>query len=592
MISIVSPASIFIFGAFIALALKGRARSVYFLLLPLIAFAALLHIPRDTYRVAHLLGYDILLRVDGLSLLFGYAFVIITLIGLIYSLHVREAGEKAASLVYAGSSLGAVFAGDLISFFIFWELMTISATYIIWSGGTRQSRGAGLRYALVHIFGGVCLLAGIVLRVYDTGITEFSYIGLNGAASALMLLGFCVNAAIPPLHAWLTDAYPEAGVTGTVFLSVFTTKTAVYALARAFPGTEILVVAGAIMTVYPIFFAVLENDLRRVLSYSLVNQVGFMVTGVGLGTALALNGAVAHAFCDILFKALLFMAVGAVMYRTGTCKATELGGLYKTMPLTMVFCLVGAASISAFPLFSAFVSKSMVITAAGEQQLTIVWLLLLFASAGVFHHAGIKIPFFIFFAHDSGKRPPEAPAHMLWAMGITAFLCIFIGVYPNALYSILPYPVDYVPYTPDHVMSQLLLLFFAALAFAVLKLTGYYPPELDSVNLDTDWFYRRGIPATLSFIGTPLARLNERVGRVLLDKFPGFLVWMGKNPPAALKILGDTAILRLMGPKNGKKAARRLESEKDIYPRDTLYPWSIGAAVSFALLFFFVWLIS
>lgn len=589
--AVISPASIFIIGSIIITMLKGRIKSIFLLFLPVLTFAALLNIPLGTYRITSLLGYDLLLRIDRLSLVFGYAFLIITFIGVIYSLHVQEAGEHVAAVVYAGSALGVVFAGDFISFFIFWELITISATYIIWSRRTRASRGAGFRYVLVHICGGLCLLVGIILRAYNSGSIEFTYIGLDGLASALIFLGFCINAAVPPIHAWLTDAYPEASITGMVFLSVFTTKTAVYALARAFPGTEILVVVGAIMTVYPIFFAVLENDLRRVLSYSLINQVGFMVTGVGLGTALALNGAVAHAFCDIFFKALLFMAVGAVMYRTGTCKATELGGLYKTMPVTMIFCMVGAASISAFPLFSAFVSKSMIIAEAGRQHLTIIWLFLLFASAGVFHHAGIKIPFFTFFAHDSGKRPKEAPVHMLIAMGIAAFLCIFIGVYPKILYGMLPFPVEYVPYTVDHVMSQLLLLFFAALAFAVMKYTGYYPPEQQAVNLDTDWFYRRAVPTAVSFIGRPLARWNDRIGRLFLETLPYFLIWFGKNPPAALKIAADTVILRLKGPAKRAKAARQLEKEKKIYPLDTLYPWSTGAAVSFVLLFFLVYLI-
>ncbi len=230
----------------------------------------------------------------------------------------------------------------------------------------------------------------------------FGHLGLTGIGNFLIFLGFGINCAWPLLHSWLVDAYPEATIGGTVFLSAFTTKTAVYALARAYAGEPSLIWIGVAMAAFPIFFAVIENDLRRVLAYSLINQVGFMVAGIGIGTELAINGAVAHAFNDILFKGLLFMSVGAVMFRTGKAKATNLGGLYKSMPWTCAFCIVGAASISAFPLFSGFVSKSLIMTAAAEGHLWVPWFILLFAAAGVFHHAGIKIPFFTFFGHDAG----------------------------------------------------------------------------------------------------------------------------------------------------------------------------------------------
>ena len=212
-----------------------------------------------------------------------------------------------------------------------------------------------------------------------------------------------------------------------------------------------------------------------------------MVAGIGIGTTLAINGAVSHAFAHIIYKSLLFMSMGAVLYRTGTVKGSELGGLYKTMPWTTVFCIVGAASISAFPLFSGFVTKSMILTAAAKEGYLIPFLILLFASAGVFHHSGIKIPFFAFFAHDSGKRPKEAPINMLLAMGLAAFLCIGIGVYPQPLYALLPFPVDYTPYTTTHVVTMLQLLVFSGLAFATLQRSGLYPAELRSTVLDFDF---------------------------------------------------------------------------------------------------------
>jgi multicomponent Na+:H+ antiporter subunit D len=430
-------------------------------------------------------------RVDKLSLLFGYVFIIAAFIVSIYSLHEHDPVQQVAGLIYSGSALGAVFAGDLVTLFIFWEGIAIASVFLIWARRTERAYRAGMRYLVVQVTSGLLLFVGVLLHYRQTGSLAFGHLEFGTLGAMLIFIAFGIKCAFPLLHNWLQDSYPEATVTGTVMLSAFTTKVAVYALARGFAGTEILVPIGAVMTVFPIFYAVIENDLRRVLSYSLNNQLGFMVVGIGIGTELALNGAVAHAFADIIFKALLFMAMGAVLYRVGTVKGSQLGGLYKSMPLTAGFCIVGAASISAFPLFSAFVTKSMVIQAAMDEGRFWIWLVLLFASAGVFHHAGIKIPYFAFFAHDSGKRCDEAPTNMLAAMAIAAALSIGIGVFPDVLYALLPYKVEFRPYSLDHVVAQVQLLFLSALAFTLLMRTGIYPPELRSTNLDFDWIYRR-----------------------------------------------------------------------------------------------------
>jgi multicomponent Na+:H+ antiporter subunit D len=560
MISTVPPAFIFIVGGLLVPFIKGKWKSAYLLLIPVIGFINLISIPEGTHWVANFLGYDVVFgRVDRLSLLFGYIFHLISFIALLYALHVKDDLQHVAGLIYAGSALGVVFAGDIFSFFVFWEMLTVSSVMLIWTRRTRASTYAGYRYVLVHAAGGLCLLAGIVLYVNQTGSIEFGYIGLNGLASYLIFIGFGVNCAWPILHPWLTDAYPEATITGVIFLSAFTTKTAVYALARAFPGTGALIWIGAIMTGFPIFYAVIENDLRRVLAYSLINQVGFMVCGIGNGTALAINGAVAHVFNDVLFKALLFMSMGAVMYRTGKINGTALGGLYRTMPFTCICCMVGAASISAFPLFSGFVSKSMVMDAAAEGHMRIIWFILLFASAGVFHHAGIKIPFFAFFGHDSGMRPKEAPVNMLLAMGITAFLCIFIGSFPGPLYSLLPYPVDYAPYTAPHVLGQTQLLFFSALAFSLLLLSGIYPGEQRCVNLDTDWFYRKGgrlFYYIMDKVFNSLNRASERVFVGGLASYLGRVSRDGATRAALLAMVPAWGITGATGEKLARKKAR------------------------------------
>ena len=482
----------FFAAAALVFALRGRVRAAVLVALPVLGALNLYHLPDGVLWPLSFLGNELEpVRVDRLSRLFGYLFHVGALLGIVFALHLRDRFEIAAALVYAGSALGAVFAGDLITLFVFWELMAVSSVCLIWARRTERATGAGLRYLVVQVLSGVLLLGGAAAHLLDTGTLAFTYIGLEGVAGWLIFTAFGIKCAFPFLHNWLTDAYPEATPTGTVFLCAFTTKVAVYALARGFPGTEMLVWVGAAMTCFPIFYAVIENDLRRVLAYSMINQIGFMVCGIGIGTELAVNGAVAHAFNDVIFKGLLMMSMGAVLHMTGRIDGSDLGGLYKSMPITTGLCIVGAASISAFPLFSGFVSKSMVMSAALEEGHHWVWLALLFASAGVFHHAGIKIPFFAFFAHDSGIRTTEPPANMLVAMGLAAALCVLIGCYPRLLYDLLPFATDYTAYDATHVLAQLQILFFSALAFVWLKLSGLYPPELPSVNLDAEWVYRR-----------------------------------------------------------------------------------------------------
>ncbi len=503
----------FYLAALLVLVTRGNLRNLIMLVTPLLGGLHLwLAVEPGIAATFPLFNFELTFyRTDRLSLLFGYLFHIAYFIGVIFALHVRDITQQVASLVYAGSALGAVFAGDLITLFIFWEMLAVSSVFLIWARHSDRSLHAGIRYLLFQVSSGMLLLAGtLILYAHNNSIT-FEHIGLNSVGGWLIFLAFGIKCAFPFLHNWLTDAYPEATPTGTVFLSAFTTKVAVYALARGFAGSEILVYIGAIMTCFPIFYAVIENDLRRVLAYSMINQVGFMVCGVGIGTALALNGAVAHAFTDVIFKGLLFMSMGAVLYRTGNINGSDLGGLYKSMPRTTLLCIIGASSISAFPLFSGFISKSMVMSAMLLEGYDYIWLMLLFASAGVFHHAGIKIPYFAFFAHDSGIRTREAPRNMLLAMSIAAVLCIAIGTQPQYLYSLLPWEMDYWPYDTTHVLAQMQLLFFSALAFVWLNKQGLYPPELHSVNLDAEWFYRRLLPTGAQAVVQRLSQIRHGI---------------------------------------------------------------------------------
>ncbi|MFC1865489.1 Na(+)/H(+) antiporter subunit D [Chloroflexota bacterium] len=491
------PAVIFFVGAILLLVLPLRIRPAAFLVFPALAFWWLLSLNTGDSLSVHFLNYTLVItRVDELSLLFGYVFVLITFLGGVYGYHVKDTTEKVASLLYAGSGLGVVFAGDLFTLVIFWEIMAISSVYLIWVRRTPQSRSAGMRYLMVHLFGGSVLIAGVLIHINQTGSIDFNHMEA-GISSYLILIAFCINAAVPPLHAWLADGYPEGTVTGSVFLSAFTTKTAVYALARGFAGWEILIWAGAIMALYGVIYAVLENDARRLLAYHIISQVGYMVAAVGIGTMVAINGASAHAFAHILYKGLLFMGAGALLYATGRSKLSELGGLAKAMPIAFILYMIGAFSISGVPLFSGFISKSMVIYAAGLSGLGIVVLLLNLASVGTFFSVGLKLPYFAWFSKpqiENTVKPLPLPPGMYIGMGLTAALCIAVGLYPALLYNILPYPVDYHPYTANHIAETAQILVFTGIGFYLL-INKLKPKNV--ITLDTDWFYRR--PAKLAY---------------------------------------------------------------------------------------------
>lgn len=516
----VHPSLILIAGALILPAIPEKLRKGWLLLVPLLVFARIATLSKGTFGEVHLLQFTLTFgRVDALSTVFGYIMALMCLLGTLYGLQVKRAAETMAAWAYVAGSLGAIFAGDLLTLFLFWELMAFSSVFLIWFRGRKESLGAGYRYLLVHVAGGVSLLAGIVLHYHATA--SLAFVGFNVGHPALpdylILIGFVLNAAVPPFHAWLPDAYSEATFSGSVFLCAFTTKTAVYALCRGFAGMEILIPLGVVMALYGVVYAVLENDCRKLLAYHIISQVGYMVAGVGLGTQLAINGAVAHAFAHILYKGLLFMGTGSVLHMTGKSKFTELGGLYQKMPWTFAFTLIGGLSISAFPLFSGFVSKSMIIQAGFEDHKLWMGFLLLLASSGTFLHTGLKVPYFIWFgknhcSKETWEKAAEPPWNMIAAMAVTSFLCIFIGCYTPYLYRMLPYhPVDFHPYTSYHVFETLEILLFTALGFFLL--IKKLEPEA-KISLDLDWPYRMAGRVFLWFARKPVQATDTAVGEV------------------------------------------------------------------------------
>ncbi len=505
MSNLLHPGLILILGGLLLPFFRGIWRSLWSLSIPLLALIAVWMIDNESRLSVHFLDYDLqLLVADRLSRLFATVFSIMAFAGVLYCYRQARTVELSAAMLYAGSAIAVVYAGDLLTLFIFWELMALGSMFIIWSAGTMASWQASRRYIMIHLLGGVILMTGITFYVLETGSLAFTEMQADRLSTWFILIGFLVNVGAPPLSAWIADAYPEASFSGMVFLSAFTTKTAVYVLLRGFPGTDLLIYLGLFMIFYGIIYALLENDMRRILAYSIVNQVGFMVCGIGIGSEMALNGAASHAFTHIIYKALLLMSAGSVLYMTGKRKCTDLGGLFQSMPLTAICGIIGALAISSFPLTSGFISKSMITQATVDYHLLYPWLLLQAASAGVFLHAGIKFPWYVFFQKDSGLRPDDPPLNMRLAMILFAFLCLFLGVAPAWLYQLLPYPVEYVPYTAAHVLTQLQLLLFSGLAFFILL------PLMQrtlTISLDFDWFYRRFFPLLFTLIEAIWLRL-------------------------------------------------------------------------------------
>jgi multicomponent Na+:H+ antiporter subunit D len=541
------PGFIMVLGALLIPFLPHIIRQIYMMILILIS-AFGLTLGFGIHSVITIMEFDfIVFQADELTFPFAIIFHIAAALNVIYGAHEKHWKQHVAIISYSGAAIAAIHAGDLLTLFVWWEATAFTSVFLILASNTNRSYKAAVRYILIQVTSGMFLLAGAIILLMNEGNAILTKFDINSLYGQLIFIAFGIKAAFPLLNGWLQDAYPEATEIGTVALSTFTTKLAIFCFAKCFAGVEILIFIGALMTFYPIFFAVIENDLRRVLTYSLNNQLGFMIVAIGIGSELAINGAVAHAFAHILYKGLLFMGMGAVLYRVGTCKASELGGLFRYMPITAVCTIIGAISISAFPLFSGFVAKSLIMSALGEEGLVFVYFMLLFASAGVLHHSGIKIPFFAFFAHESKVKTKEAPINMIIAMVIASVLCIAIGIFPSIFYQILPYEMSYQPYDFSHVVGQLQLLMFATFAFICLWHFKIYPPELNSTVLNSDWIYRRMIPGVLIHFSNLSKKITKEINvifyLILLKIKLYFSNYMIKNKVFDREVGQDTLII-------------------------------------------------
>lgn len=613
----IHPGVVIFLGAFLIPWIKWRTvRLAYLLLLPLIGLTLLLLMSSGYFGqipawpgALHkwqipFLDYSLELgRIDKMTMVFAYIYLIAAFCMNLYALGVKNKWEHVAAMIYLGSSLGAIFAGDLFTLFFWLEIMSWAPVFLIWFRGTRKAMGAAIRYVLWHHFSGACILAGVVIHLYHTGSIELTRLpwgwGGEHLGYNLMLLGFIINSATTPFHSWLSDTYSEATPSGSIYMTAFTTKTAIYCLIRTFPGVELLMWLGAIQAVFALFLAVLENDGRRLCSYHIISQIGYMVAGVGIGTEMAINGAISHALCHIIYNALLYMGAGCVLVVAGTAKFHELGGLYKYMPISFWLYMVGGFSISGFPLFNGFISKVMTIEAAELIHNAPIYLLLEGATVGTFLHTGLKLPWNMWLQGKDEPTPNiraklkdsalNTPVHMLIGMSILAFLCIFMGVYPKILYDRLPYPVEFIPFTTTRVFSIMQMFIFTFLGFWFLrKLVTGYP----TYTLDTDWPFRMAGRKLIWFCEEPLMGFARVMDRKVMEVV-NLIVWISKNPAAAFEIKKKEMLLagqrRLAKSGSIDLCRQSLEEEKRKYPGE-LPGLTLGASIILILFSFLLYL--
>jgi len=560
MIEWIHPGLVIFLGGFLIPFIKWRkVKLAYFLSLPIIGLIILILTSKGVFgsippwphalykwRVPFLQYTLILGRIDKLSMVFAYIYVIAAFCMNIYALNVKNHWEHVAAMIYVGSSLGAVFAGDFFTLFFCLEIMSWAPVFLLWFRGTKKAMGCGVRYILWHHFSGVCILAGILMHLHKTGSIAFvhmpwawdwDHLGYN-----LMLLGFLINSATTPFHSWLSDTYSEATPSGSIYMTAYTTKTAIHCLIRTFSGVQLIMWMGAIQAVFALFLAVLENDGRRLCSYHIISQIGYMVAGVGIGTPMGINGAASHALCHIIYNALLYMGAGCALYVVGTAKFNELGGLYKYMPISFWLYMVGGFSISGFPLFNGFISKCMTIEASELIQRPYIYLLLEGATVGTFLHTGLKLPWNIWL-QGKDEPPPKiraklkdsalnTPINMLIGMGILAFLCIFMGIYPKILYDMLPYPVEFVPFTTTRVFSITQMFIFTFMGFWLLRvLVKGYP----TYTIDTDWLLRMPGMRFMRFCREPLINFGSLLDKGILKVTYSVISWV-RSPILAMRM--------------------------------------------------------
>lgn len=520
------PGLILIASGIIALILPDKIRKWVTVAMPALALAAMLSL-NESSEMNYVFNRDItmeILHVDGLSRIFGLGLCAIAVVAGIYSFGKESRGERCASLIYAGSSLGVVFAGDWITLIFFWEAMALSSSYMVWSGRSHSATRASYRYLVMHLVGGNLLLAGAISLCWQGNFEIGMLTDASGYGYTFVLLGMLINAAVPPLHTWIPDAYPEATPYGTLYMGSYTTKVAIYALIRVFAGTENLIIIGALMAVFGACMAIIENDLRRLLAYHIVSQLGMMVAALATGSAVGMDGAALHAVFNMLYKGVLLMGAGVVFVATGKRKISELGGLWKKMPLISVCFLIASLAISGMPLLNGFVSKALIMESLHDYTAS-YWLVNM-AGIGTWLSITLKINYFVFFGKSDKKiECNPVPVNVKIALVLGTAMCILSGIFPDFIYQFTPNGSTANVFEINHILEYLGMFIGATVSFVIFikRMTPH-----DKITIDFDWIYRR-----------PLCRMVFGISRWVNRKFEAAMD-IAENSVFIIKVMLNT----------------------------------------------------
>jgi len=521
------PVGIFWLGALLAAIRHDSARWIALVTPVIAALVSVMLLAPGVAADWQIMNYTLAaVRVDQMTLVFVGLFHLAGFLAAIYALELNDRIQAPAMLAYVGSGIGAVLAGDLVMLWLFWEMLALTSVVLVWARQTPEATAAGIRYLVFNVLSGVTLLAGIAHLGVSGHDLALGPLALDSPGGWLVLAAFGIKCGFPLLHNWIPDGYARASAAGSVILVAITTKVGVYSLARTFAGEELLMIVGTVMALWPLVYVLVEDDLRRVLAYSLMVQIGLMVAGIGAGNEIALDGVSMHVVMDVLFKMLLFMALGAVLVQAGTVRASQLGGLGRRMPWTMGFVIIGVLANSATPGTGAFLSKKLLLGGIEHAGVGPIWYALLtsLSALGVLY-AGVRVLYEAFLrAPRTSFDGGDASFPMRLAMGIITALLLVAGLFPWLTDALRPMASDYQPIKLAKILDQFQLLLFALLAYVVLNKLGLgLPASNRRTLLDTEWFYRKLIPALARHGAALLGRMSKRIGNVIriADRHPG-----------------------------------------------------------------------
>ncbi len=367
-----------------------------------------------------------------------------------YSFFKKNDGFYPFMLLALFATMGILLARDMLTFFLFWEMMSWSSFLLVWRNGNRK---ATISYLVFSTFSAFLILFGILLLYSQFHSLMFSNLALTSntecvIAIASIIAGFGVKSVIMPFHAWAPVVYSKSDEPFVAFLAGGLSKLGYYGIfvflfiisgakvmdsyVQGISPSYFLAVLGALSAFIATILAFMQDDLRKLLAYSSIGQLGYIAIGFGIGTPLAISGALFQAFNHAFFKAVLFLAAGAVAYRTGKWKISELGGVAYKMPLTFMAALFAIFTLAAIPITSGFAAKWLLYEAAIDAKYIFITPIMLIAGVGAFLYS-FRILYGVFLGGNNHPDIEEAPKSMVAAMFLLVLPLIIFLIFPGKM---------------------------------------------------------------------------------------------------------------------------------------------------------------